>query len=720
MSGNPGGSWAMRWLGRAALAAVGLALVLAALIAFVVPGVLRSQASKGMEVATGRQLAIGAISINPFTWMVAFRNVSLSEPGRKETFASFRSGRVAVSPSSLWRGAPIISRVRLESPHFNVVRSGPNTYNLSDLIKYLIPMPPLSLNDVRVTGGVIDFLDQALPRKERHTARDAELVIPFLTTIPHLASEYGSLHFSAVIDSAPLVIEAQVRGLPKAVEATAQVNLKNLSLPAYRSYLPAGIAVQVESGKASVQGTASYRVTADAGPEGSWDGIVAITEIKASDPQGPLRVDGGEVALRSRFSLGEKTGMILEDGAGEVRNCSVPFGEHDGMTFGLLSIRGVTFAEKENRMNVAGVLLEKGRIRLSRDRKGVFSHMALLEDMERRLPVRWRGGKIEGTGIEAIRVDELVVQDGALRFTDRGIPGEFRASVSDLDVRVTGLSSEPGKAADVHVQAVLQKSARLRIAGRAAPLKKRAFADFNLSLDRLDLATATPYSGTYLGLEVDRGALTVKSRTRIDQGRLAAENRIRVDQLTFGKPVHSDKATLLPVRLLVDILRDKNGDIALDIPLSASTDDENLLGSIVLQVAKDIVFPAGSPLQSIAFAECSTDLSPDAQGRLRKLAAALEERPALKINAVGYVDRAVDGKACRERVAAKKGAAPALDGDARMKQLAEGRAAAVRNFLVEQGRTYPARVFARTRDIYGTPRKKGDRQARVEFAPADD
>jgi hypothetical protein len=812
--------------------------------------------------------------------------------------------------------------VRLESPHFNVVRTGPNTYSFSDLIKYLT-IPPLSLSDVRVTGGTIDFLDQDIPRVERHKVRDAELVVPFLTTIPHLANEYGNLCFSAVIDGAPLVIEAQVRGLPKAVEATAQVNLKNLSLPAYLSNLSARIPVQVESGKASVQGTASYRVTADAGPELGWDGIVAITEVKTSDQQGLLRADVGEVAVRSRLTLGEKTGMLLEDGAVEVRNFSVPLGERDGMTLGLLSIRGVTFAGTENRMGVAGVLLDKGRIRLSRDRKGIFPLMALFNDVERLLPrakhafgvpVRWRVGKIEGKGIdaeftdgtrkglpgfavsgmsfvaedvtgpvavpmafsfsarsgkdrdtaiqasgtfvptplsadvevelrglalavggpylpagldvviadgsldlrlavamatrqdrlsgtyggaasirslrlldhrrgkllaweklaidgvkgtlvpmtlqvgkvglsgmraevvmekdgtlnlpkmpdaagrlspaksqggkglEAIRVDEVVVKDGALRFTDHSVPGEFRASVSDLDARVTGLSSEPGKVADIRVQAVLQKRTRLRIAGKAAPLRKRAFADLDASLDRLDLATATPYSGAYLGIEIDRGTLTVKSRARIDQGKLAAENRIWVDRLAFGKPVKSDKATILPVRQLVDILRDKNGDIVLDIPLSASTDDKNLMGSIALQVAKDVVFPPGSPLQSVAFAECSTDLSPDAQGRLRKLADALQETPALKIDAIGYVDREVDGKACPERVAAGKGAAPTLDGDARMKQLAEGRATAVRDFLVGQGRTDPARVFARTRDIYGAPWQKDDRQARVEFA----
>jgi outer membrane protein OmpA-like peptidoglycan-associated protein len=55
-----------------------------------------------------------------------------------------------------------------------------------------------------------------------------------------------------------------------------------------------------------------------------------------------------------------------------------------------------------------------------------------------------------------------------------------------------------------------------------------------------------------------------------------------------------------------------------------------------------------------------------------------------------------------------------------MRQLAEGRAAAVRNFLVTQGNVDPTRVFARIGDVHGAPKQAGDRRARVEFARATD
>lgn len=918
----------MKWIGRAAVAVVALLLVVAALVSYVLPGVVRSQAAKGVEAATGRKLAIGAVSIHPFTWKVELDDVTLSEVGGNGTFASFRHGEAYVSPGSLFRGAPLIEHLRVTEPRFLVIRTGPGTYNMSDLIKYLtMPIPALSLEDVAITGGSIDFLDRAFGREERHTVRDASILVPFLTTVPARAAEYGNPRFAATVDGAPLVVETQVRGLPRAPEVSATVDLKDVSLPVYLSYLPAEIPVEVKSGKLAIQGTATYRIQPETGPEVGWDGVVAVTEIQVAEPEGPFRANVRGFSVRSRVVAGGKKGVVLDGGAVEIRDLVVPFGAGDGMEVGLFSISDTHFDQKENRLDVGEILLADGAIRISRDRKGVFSPMPLLQRLEAKLPrseeaagepVQYRVRKIEGKQIElsfkdgtrkelpsftvsglgfqaenltgpltgpiafstsarigkdarvtargkvvptplaadvefeltgfalssggpyvpegmdlsiadgrldlrvaasvatvrdrmtgsyggsatvrslrvldrkkgklfawdklsvdgvkgdlepmtlriskvglqglradlvqgedgklnlpgmssevpakrgkpapaaargdegfrSIRVDEFVLSDGVVNFTDRGVPGDFHATVRDIAVRATGMTTEPGKHADVRASMTLPKGAPLRISGKAAPLKSPVYADLDLVLEKLDLTTATPYAGAYLGLEIDRGALTVKSRAKVEKGTLAAENRIRVDQLRFGKSVKSDRATILPVQMIVDLMRDPNGDIVLDLPVTGKTDDENLTGTIVGQAVSEVIFPTTSPLRNIAFEGCSADLGGDAQSRLRKLAAALQDRPAMRVIAFGYVDRDLDAKACQERP--MTGAAPPLEGEARLKQLAERRAIAVRDFLVVQGSVDASRVTATTGDVHAAPRQKGEAQARVEFARGTD
>ena len=912
-----------RWLAGGALALVTLGLALAAVVALVLPGILRTQAAKGMEGATGRKLAIGDLSIHPFTWRVEIRDLSLSEVGGKGTFASFKRAEVSVGLSSLWRGAPVISKVRLEGPHFEVIRTGPNTYNMSDLIKYLtLPVPLLSLNDVAITGGSIDFHDRALPKEEHHTVRDAELIVPFLTTLPAQASEYGNPRFSAVIDGAPLVIEAKVRGLPKAAEVSAEVDLKDVSLPVYLAYVPVEIPVKVDSGKVAVKGTARYRITKENGGEAGWDGMVTVTDIQVAERGGPARVAVDSVTVRVSATSGEKLGLLLEDGSVEVRKVSIPFGGKDGMSVGLLAFQGIKFSERKNELELASVLLGDGNVRVSRNRQGKFSPQVIAEGLSRRMPrtkkaapsppLRFRIGRVEGKGIdvaftdgtrkelptfsatgahflaqdvtgpvfgkmpfefgvkwgkdttirgkgwavptplsldaefqiqgfdlgsagpyvneeaqvvvaggrfdatlaaalqtrndrlggtfrgsasirslevldrkrgkllawealtidgiqgsvdpikvqvgkvaltglranvvmdkdgnsnlpggsaskgtqqpkakqgakvEEVRVEEVLLTKGTIDFTDQSVPGDFHAQIRDIDVRLSGMSTEPGKMTDVRARLVMPKGAPLTITGKAAPLKEPPLADLDLVLDGLDLTTATPYAATYLGLEIDRGALTVKSRAKLDQGTVAAENRIRVEHLTYGKSVESDKATGLPVQLLTDILRNKDGDIVFDLPVSAKPDDEDLAGTITGQIVKEVIFPPSSPLKSIPFDGCSAELTRDAQGRLRKLAEALEERPAMKIVAIGYVDREMDEKGCIERDAAAAPALP-LEGDARLLQIAVARAGVVRGFLVEQGKVDPARVSARAGNIHAKPAKKSDARPRVEFARA--
>ena len=962
MSGNgPTRIW--KWLGGAALAVVVLALVAAALVAWVVPGMAKREASRGFEQATGRKLAIGDISIHPFTWEVVIRDLSMSEVGGTGTFASFKRAEARVGLSSLWRGAPVISKVRLEAPTFNVIRTGPNTYNFSDLIKYLMmPVPSIQLNDVAITGGTIDFHDRALPKEELHTVRNGELIVPFLTTIPAEASEYGNPRLSAVVDGAPLVIEAKVRGLPKAVEMSAELDLRDLSLPVYLAYFPAEIPVKVESGKLAVKGTASYRITKEHGGEAGWDGTVSLSEIKIAEQGGPARLGVDSVIVRSRATSGEKRGLLLEDGSLEIRKVDVPFGGKDGMTVGLLAFQGAKFSDKKHELDLATVLVDDVRLRVSRDRKGNFSPQAIADGFLKKMPkakpaapaqppIQFRIARVEGKGIDvaftdgtrkelpafsitgghflvqdltgpgigkmpfefnakwgkdttirgkgwaiptplsadvelqisgfdlvsagpylgqepevvvaggrfdaklaakvqtrndklggtfqgsaAIRgleildrkrgklvawdaltvdglqgtvepmkvrvkkvglaglranvvmdekgnsnlpggaaakdtaakepgkvegkqeprekqgatIQELVIDEfhltkGTIDFTDKSVPGPFKAQVRDVDVRLTGMSTAPGKMADVRARLVLPKGAPLTLTGKAAPLKDPAFADLDVVLDKLDLTTATPYAGTFLGLEIDKGSLTVKSRAKVEKGNLAAENRIWVEQLTYGKPVKSDKATILPVRLLTDILRNKDGDIVMVLPVAARTDDENLTGTIVGQVAKDVVFPPSSPLRSIPFDGCSADLTKDAQDRLRKLADALQERKAMKIVAIGYVDRDSDEKACAARRVAERetvlastagkpprapavAAAPApappaflsLDGEARLQQMAAARAEAVRTFLVGEGKVESPRVVAKAGDIHAAPTKKGDAQPRVEFARQGD
>ncbi|MRR36428.1 AsmA family protein [bacterium] len=173
-------------------------LILAAFTAFILPGIVKSRAIRAVEEATGRKLAIGDVSINPVTWNAEVRGVRLTERDGTTTFASFSSARVSVSPSSIFRGAPIVSEARLRSPYVHIVRTGANTYNFSDLLEKKGPEKPepskerarFAVSNIVVANGAIDFIDRGLAAEKRHRVSGLELGVPFVSTIPHYADSY--------------------------------------------------------------------------------------------------------------------------------------------------------------------------------------------------------------------------------------------------------------------------------------------------------------------------------------------------------------------------------------------------------------------------------------------------------------------------------------------------------------------------------------------------
>ena len=133
-----------------------------------------------------------------------------------------------------------------------------------------------------------------------------------------------------------------------------------------------------------------------------------------------------------------------------------------------------------------------------------------------------------------------------------------------------------------------------------------------------------------------------------------------VEQLQLGEKVDSPDAVDLPIRLAVALLKDTEGKISIELPVTGDLNDPQFsVMPIVWQTLRNLVLRAAQApfkfigglisggdaqdLGSVAFAAGSSDLAPDAQGALDKLAAALKERPALRLEIEGTSAQSSDG-----------------------------------------------------------------------------
>jgi len=107
-----------------------------------------------------------------------------------------------------------------------------------------------------------------------------------------------------------------------------------------------------------------------------------------------------------------------------------------------------------------------------------------------------------------------------------------------------------------------------------------------------------------------------------------------------------------PVTTAVSLLKDRNGQINLDVPLSGSLDDPKFsVWPIIWQVIVNLITKAvTAPFALLGssrgrrrarlrgFDPGSADITAAAEKKLNVLVKALDERPVLKMDIEGYVD----------------------------------------------------------------------------------
>lgn len=256
-----------------------------------------------------------------------------------------------------------------------------------------------------------------------------------------------------------------------------------------------------------------------------------------------------------------------------------------------------------------------------------------------------------------IDVKTIVLQGGQVDFSDFFIKPNYRAQLSKLGGRVSGLSSTSGTAGEVELRGVVEGSAPIDITGRVNPLAGPLFLDIKAGAHGIELAPLSPYSGKYVGYGIEKGKLSVNIAYKIENDQLTAQNNVVLDQLTFGAPVNSPDAIKAPVLLAVSLLKDRNGrdrhqpadqrflvrPAVLDRRHCRQGDREphRQGGDLAVRTARFAVrFEAD--LDHVAFEPGLAVLGDAARGKLDTLGKALTDRPALKLEVTGRTDRTID------------------------------------------------------------------------------
>jgi uncharacterized protein involved in outer membrane biogenesis len=334
--------------------------------------------------------------------------------------------------------------------------------------------------------------------------------------------------------------------------------------------------------------------------------------------------------------------------------------KRDFLKWQKLTLEGLNY-EHGDSLNIAKVNLEQpyARFMINNDRTTNIDDLLIPQPADK-TPATKNSASASNSKPLGIRIGEVNINDGSANFADFSLTPNFATAIQQLNGRIGTLDNRQSTPATVNVNGKVDRYAPVTIKGSLNPFDPMSALDIATSFKRVELTTLTPYSGKFAGYRIRKGRLNLDLHYLITKGQLKAENKVVVEQLELGEKVESPDAVDLPLRLAVALLKDVDGKISIELPVSGDLNNPQFsVMPIVWQTLRNLVVRAAAApfkfigglvsgggsedIGSVKFAPGATDLSPDAQKALDKLSAALKERPTLRLEIEGTSAANSDG-----------------------------------------------------------------------------
>lgn len=517
------------------------------------------------------------------------------------------------------------------------------------------PPPLIDVDQFVVQEGKVAFRDEQPRRPVALSLTGIGLKVNGFSTRKESRAQ---LEMSAVLDNKGLITAAGPFDLdPLSAELT--LKLDNIGIRAFQPYFTDRVKIGITSGHINAAGNLSLNSPARRGLSAKYAGNLLIANFRSIDRQNaedflkwkslflnnmqvgynPLSVNIGQIALADFYTRL----VVNSDGTLNVQNI----------------VEDQTPPEAKKGEQPAG----KG----SAPEQTTAGQKT--EEQKKDAPPAKTAAAVKKEPARTVRIGAITLQGGAVEFLDRKIKPHYSAKLSKIGGRISGLTSTEEKPAEVELRGKFQDHMPLEITGKINPLRENLFVDLKASFKDMDLSPVSPYSGKYIGYAIQKGKLSFDLRYLIVNRKLDSENRVFVDQLTLGNQVPSPDATKLPVGLAIALLRDRNGEIHLDIPVTGSTDDPQFsLGRLIIQVLVNLLtkaatapfallgslFGGGEELSYVEFDYGRATVPASGQKKLQTLVKALYERPALKLDIEGHADPERDREGFKNYVIERK------------------------------------------------------------------
>jgi hypothetical protein len=320
--------------------------------------------------------------------------------------------------------------------------------------------------------------------------------------------------------------------------------------------------------------------------------------------------------------------------------------DDDYLNIKSLAIKNISIKQPENTIIIDDISIDQMMVDAILDQNSTLNLSTLIKDAEPKTAPSESSAQAQAT----ILLKRFKLNDSDITFTDYSVSPRYKININPLSTTITGLSSNPSSRASIDLEGKVNQFSPITLNGSINLLSKELYTDFDLVIKNLQMSQFSPYAGTYIGREVDKGKLNLDMTYAIKDQQLDSDNNILIDQFYLGGTVESDEASSLPIGLAITLLKDADDQIHIDLPVQGDLNDPDFsygkfvwktLGNLIIKAAASpFTLLAGlvesdEDLGHIIFTAGIAEIDPAMQQRLSQLKKALQKRPELNLEISG-------------------------------------------------------------------------------------
>ncbi|HEY3433451.1 MAG TPA: DUF748 domain-containing protein [Rhodocyclaceae bacterium] len=465
------------WQRRLRIGGISLAvfLILFGLLGyFWLPGFAKAKVETLLTEKLHRPVTVERISVSPYTLSATVEGFKVGD------VLAFKSLYLNISSTSLARGIPVVSEIKLVQPEIHLVRESATRLNISDLLDEWLnkpkddePTPEFSVSNIQIEGGHIEWDDKVAGGKQ--TISDIALGVPFIANVPSKVEIFVEPKFAAKINGSQLSLNGKLRPFAKGHDAQINLDLENLDLTPLTAYAKLPLKLQ------SLKLSSNLKVTFEKPGEG--------------DPA--LKV-AGDLTL-SDFDL-----SLLDN--------------HAKAQIGSLSLKDIQVDVFRQQASVGQVLLSKPNISLLRSGPGSLDFASLGKSNAPAPKVAAVKAPATGTATAKTTpapaakpwhwsVGKVGIEEGSFRFEDSTLSNALPLTVSGLSLHVGTVADNQVNPIPLSLKASVNKRGSIAVEGKAS---LKGNADINLDINQIELVALQGWADEKLNAVLTKGDLSFK------------------------------------------------------------------------------------------------------------------------------------------------------------------------------------------------------------------